>query len=154
MWSIGFYPNLLSAHNDWQFFGKISQQMNKNNATDKSCLKGKITKLHTTKLLGFVCFLVVVFCQNLRRLFPFVRSKTAEDWAPVHIVTKKEVVALRRIATHVKVSQEITVLAVDVTTDVDRCFQLHQHGLLKEYPPWQLAQLPDLWFWQLNLCHS
>ena len=71
-------------------------------------------------------------------------TQTVEVFAPVHIVAKKEVVALRGVAAHVEMTQEVAVLAMDVTTDVDWRFQLHQHGLLKENPPRQLAQLSDL----------
>ena len=71
--------------------------------------------------------------------------------SPIDIVTEEEVVRIGRVATFVKVSQQILVLSMDVAAYGDRGLQFHQHRLLQEQLSSLLAQLSDFDFWKLYL---
>lgn len=47
----------------------------------------------------------------------------------VHVVSQKEVVGLRRVAPVLEEPQQVIVLAMEVTTDLDRGLHLNQDGL-------------------------
>ena len=49
--------------------------------------------------------------------------------AAVNVVTQEQVVVLRGIACELEQAQQVRILAVDVTADLDGRIQLQQHGL-------------------------
>mmetsp|Transcript_45616 Transcript_45616/g.52536 ORF Transcript_45616/g.52536 Transcript_45616/m.52536 type:complete len:202 (+) Transcript_45616:1014-1619(+) len=55
--------------------------------------------------------------------------------ATINIVTQKQIIGLRRESTIFKQSQQIIVLAMNVTTDLQRCLQLKQNRLIDEDLP-------------------
>lgn len=70
---------------------------------------------------------------------------------PVNIVSQEEEIAVWRIADLVKVSQEVFILSVYVTTDHNRCTELQHHRLGEKKLTRLGTQLPDLALRNVNL---
>jgi len=75
--------------------------------------------------------------------------------ATIDVVTKEEVIALRRKPTILEKTKEVVVLAMDITADLQRCLQFQQRILIKKDATnccaecfhlrlWNLDQLPRL----------
>lgn len=71
--------------------------------------------------------------------------------AAVDIVAQEEIVGLGREATVFEQAEQIVVLAVDVTTDLDGCLQLEEDGLGDEDLSGGSAQELDLVLGELDL---
>ena len=71
--------------------------------------------------------------------------------AAVDIVAQEEVVGLGGEATVFEQAEQIVVLAVDVTTDLDGCLQLEEDGLGDEDLSGSSAQELDFVLGKLNL---
>ena len=70
---------------------------------------------------------------------------------PVNVVSQEEEIAVGRIADLVKVSQEVFILSVYVTTDHNRRTELQHHRLGEEKLTGLGTQLPDLVLRNVNL---
>ena len=53
-------------------------------------------------------------------------------FSSIDVVAQKEIVALRWKTTHFKETDEVTVLSVDITNDLDRRTELNEGGLAEE----------------------
>lgn len=84
----------------------------------------------------------------------YIRLDQLINALPVDIITKKEIIGVGWIAALVKMPEQILVLAMDVSTDVDRRTQLHHHWLLQENLSWQRTQLTNMSLWQLDLVNN
>jgi len=62
---------------------------------------------------------------------------------PVDVVSEKEVVGAWRVSVDVQVTQQVLVLAVNVSADRHRHAELQQHRLIEEYRTRLHAQTPD-----------
>jgi hypothetical protein len=71
--------------------------------------------------------------------------------ATVHVVAQKDVIGLGWEATVFKETQQIIVLTVDITTDLDRSFQLEKHGLTDQKITTPETEHLDLGFRQVHL---
>jgi hypothetical protein len=71
--------------------------------------------------------------------------------ATVHVIAQKDVIGLGWEATVFKETQQIVVLPVDVTTDLDRSFQLEKHGLTDQKITTAKTKHLDLGFRQVHL---
>lgn len=71
--------------------------------------------------------------------------------ATVHVVAQKDVIGLGREAAVFKETQQIIVLSVDVTADLDRSLQLQKHGLTDQKITTAETEHLDLGFGQIHL---
>lgn len=100
-------------------------------------------------------FVVTTENKEVFRIFDLVRKEEADGLkrllATVDVVSEEEVIGFRREATVFEKTQEIVVLAVNVTTDLDWRFQFQQYRLRDENLPSLGAKIPNLRFQQLHL---
>jgi len=71
--------------------------------------------------------------------------------ATIDVITKEEVVGLGRETTVLEQTEEIVVLAVDITTDLDRSLKLKEDGLGNENLASSGAEVTDLGLEKLDL---
>jgi hypothetical protein len=71
--------------------------------------------------------------------------------ASIDVVTEEEVVGLRREATVLEESEEIVVLSVDITADLNRSLEFEENRLRDEDLTSLGAKITDLGFKKLNL---
>ena len=74
--------------------------------------------------------------------------------ATVNIITKEQVIRMRRVLGKVEEPQEVLVLAVDVRHNLDRCLQLEEHGLHGDEVLGLVNQRQNLIFWQVAALKS
>lgn len=88
-------------------------------------------------------------------VFDFVGQEKADSFkwlfTSIHIVTKEKIVSLWRKSAILKESQEIIVLSMNVSTDLDWSLQLKQDWLVDENVSRLNAQSPNFLFSKLNL---
>jgi hypothetical protein len=71
--------------------------------------------------------------------------------ATVNVITQKHIIGLRGEATVFKETQQVIVLSVDITTDLDGCFEFEKHGLANQEVTTTEAEHFDFCFGQINL---
>jgi hypothetical protein len=71
--------------------------------------------------------------------------------ATVHVITQKDVIGLGREAAVFKETQQIIILSVHVTADLDRSLQLEKHGLTDQKITTAETEHLDLGFGQVDL---
>ena len=62
---------------------------------------------------------------------------------PVHVISEKEIITLRRKLSIFEESKQVAVLAVDIPTYLDRCLQLKEARLFHEDLTGRYAQSSD-----------
>jgi hypothetical protein len=72
-------------------------------------------------------------------------------FSAIYIVTQKNVVGFRREAAVFKEAQKIIVLTVNISTNLDGCFELEKHGLSNEKITRTEAQHFDFSLGQIHL---
>mmetsp|Transcript_32093 Transcript_32093/g.53031 ORF Transcript_32093/g.53031 Transcript_32093/m.53031 type:complete len:208 (+) Transcript_32093:716-1339(+) len=74
--------------------------------------------------------------EKVLRILDFVSKEKANCFqrllATVHVITQKHIIGFRREASVFKETQQIIVLPVDITTDLDRRFEFEKHGLANQ----------------------
>lgn len=75
---------------------------------------------------------MIAFLEKLRHFVASFEFNAGYRLTPVDVVAEKQVVGLWWKAAVLEESQEIRVLAVDVSADLQRRFQLQQDRLLQE----------------------
>ncbi len=79
------------------------------------------------------------------RILDLVGKEEADNFqallAPIHIISKEEVVGLRGEATVLKQPEDISVLSVDISAYLDGSPKLQEHRLAQKHVPGLVAEL-------------
>ena len=88
-------------------------------------------------------------------IFDFVGQQEANGlqtlFSSVNVVAEEQVVRLGRETTIFKEAQQIKVLAMNITTNLNRCFQFEENGLAGEDFAGPLAEAADFQLGELDV---